>query len=439
MSDPLQRPNRRGGRFVWLWLLLPALVVAGVWGYRTWVQPQGPSGPEFVTQPVTRGPLTVTVLATGNLSPTNQVEIGSELSGTVATVGVEENDPVKAGQELARLDRSRLEDKAEQSRAQVAAAEAGIAVARAGIEQAEASLVEAEADLKRVRELYGNGRLATRADLDKAEAARARAVASLASARARLQEAEAQHVTAQAQLRSDLTNLDKAIIRAPIDGVVLTRQVEPGQTVAASLQAPVLFTLAENLAAMQLEVNVDEADVGQVEEGQSARFSVDAYPNRRYPARITRVNFGSQVTDGVVSYLTTLTVDNSDLSLRPGMTASAEITAAERQDVLLIPNAALRFTPPPPENAQASPGLLTALVPTPPTRSTSSRAPGSGSGSGQRARQVYVLRDGAPAPIKVQVGLSDGKVSEVIKVQDGEALEPGMELIVDVVRDKKRR
>jgi ABC-type multidrug transport system fused ATPase/permease subunit len=190
---------------------------------------------------------------------------------------------------------------------------------------------------QQVAELSG-GKVPSKSEMDSAEANLKRAEANQASARASVTQA-------RANLQSDETNLGKASIRSPIDGVVLARQVDPGQTVAASFQAPVLFTLAEDLAKMELQVDVDEADVGQVKAGQKAMFSVDAWPGRQYAAVITRVGFGSQVKDGVVSYLTVLEVDNGDLSLRPGMTGTAEITTLTRENALLVPNAALRFTP----------------------------------------------------------------------------------------------
>ena len=193
---------------------------------------------------------------------------------------------------------------------------------------------------------------------------------------------------------------------------------------AASLQAPVLFTLAEDLAKMELQVNVDEADVGQVKPGQAASFSVDAWPNRKYPARIERVRYGSQTTDGVVSYLTVLAVDNGDLSLRPGMTASAEITTARRENVLLLANAALRFSPPAAPQA-ASGGIVSLLMPRPP-RGAEPRAR-NGSDGKEGARTVWVLSDGQPRAVKVKTGVSDGRLTEVL---EGE-LKPGMRVITD--------
>jgi HlyD family secretion protein len=204
--------------------------------------------------------------------------------------------------------------------------------------------------------------------------------------------------------------------------------VEPGQTVAATLQSPVLFTLAENLTQMELQVDVDEADVGKVREAQGATFTVDAYPGREYPARIRRVDFGSQTKEGVVSYLTVLAVTNDDLSLRPGMTGTAQITTATRENVLLVPNAALRFTPSAKGEADTTPsgGLLDRLLPRPP-RPRSSKPALSASAPG--AQRVWVLRDGQPVPLSVTVGVTDGHFTEVT----GGELEVGISVITEAV------
>jgi HlyD family secretion protein len=195
-------------------------------------------------------------------------------------------------------------------------------------------------------------------DLDAAQAALDRAVAAEAAARAAV-------VQAEATLRTNQTNLTKAAIRSPIDGVVLTRSVEPGNAVAASLQAVTLFTVAEDLSHMKLSVNVDEADVGQIQVGQKAQFTVSAWPNRKYPAVITRVAYGSTITDNVVTYTTDLEVANPDLTLRPGMTATATIAATEHKNVLLVPRSALNFSPTAAsaKAASGSKGIVSMLIP----------------------------------------------------------------------------
>ncbi len=407
-TDPLDsilhtRPSpwRRRVRLLF-WLLL----VVGIGASWLYLRTGGERGTtRYLTEPATEGPLLVTVSATGNLQPTNQVEVGSELSGLVERVLVDDNDQVTQGQELARLDTARLQDQVAQGEATVAAAEATVA-------QMQATVVEARANLKRLRQM---AELSSRADLDTAEASLKRAIANEASAHAAVTQA-------QAALRSQQTNLDKASIRSPIDGVVLSREVEPGQTVAASLQAPVLFTLAEDLAQMELQVDVDEADVGQVMAGQQATFTVDAWPNRHYPAVVTRVSFGSQTKDGVVSYKTLLRVANDDLSLRPGMTATAEIVTAQRERALVVPNAALRFSPP--QQAAANSGstsFVSRLLPRPPQPANRNHSRGNG-GTGEP--QIYVLRQGEAVAVSVTLGVSNGRVTEILagELAAGEAV-----------------
>jgi len=238
---------------------------------------------------------------------------------------------------------------------------------------------------------------------------------------------------AEATLTLHLTDLAKTEIRSPINGIVLTRTVEPGQTVAASLQAPVLFSLAENLAQMELHVDVDEADVGKIAAGQEAAFTVDAYPDRKYPAVITQVRFGAKTTSGVVTYETILEVDNSDHSLRPGMTATADITVEKVSDALLVPNAALRFVPKGLESARGGRGsgsVLSKLMPHPPQRARKAKE----SKGGPKGRQkVWTLVDGQATAVVVTIGLTDGSATQIL---DGD-LQAGMELILGEESIKK--
>ena len=280
------------------------------------------------------------------------------------------------------------------------------------------AITERTAEEVRGLQQRSQGGFPAAADLSAAEAALARAEANEAAANAGVGQA-------RAALRSDRTNVDKASIRSPVDGVVLLRRVEPGQTVAATLQAPVLFTLAESLSQMQLQVNVDEADVGQVKVGQEASFSVDAYPDRRYPATISRVGFGAQTSNGVVTYLTVLEVDNRDLSLRPGMTATAEITTLQREQVRLVPNAALRWSPPDTAGKPASRSIVGSLVPRLPqtARRGGTTAPRAGA-----TRTLWLLGgDGKPQALEVTVGASDGRMTEI----STDELRVGQAVIVD--------
>jgi len=422
-TPPAPEPSSGSGRHLLRWLAWGALTLILGLAIFKWGLNRDTSKIQYETTEAQQGDLTVTVSATGNLQPTDQVDVGSEVSGTIATVEVDYNDVVKAGQVLARLDTTKLAAQANQSRAAVESA-------RAGLLQVQASLEEARLELARLtqaRQLSG-GRIPSAQVFEAAEAALKRAQADEAANRSKIAEAEA-------KLQVDQTNLDKAVIISPINGVVLVRSVEPGQTVAASLQAPVLFTLAEDLAKMELHVDVDEADVGQVLTGQFATFTVDAYPERTFPARISQVRYGAKTVDGVVTYATLLAVDNSDLSLRPGMTATANITVQELHDALLVPNAALRFVPPAKtegsnKNNRSDASVLSRLFPRP-RRDPPVRKEINNKGS-KRAQKVWVAREGNLVQVPVTVGASDGTSTEVL---EGD-LQPGQEVVVDSVAAK---
>ena len=393
-------------------MLVLALAGAGVWYWQA--RQAASAAPSYTTQAVARGNLTLNVTANGTLQPTRAIAIGSELSGTVLKVNVDVNDRIRKGQVLVELDTAKLRDQILRSSAAVAAANAKVAQTVATAKEARATLARYE-DVARL----SGGKVPSKTELDSAHAMVERAMADEASARANVADA-------QAALSTDEINLSKASIRAPSDGVVLTRNVDPGNAVAASLQAVTLFTVAEDLAQLRLQVYVDEADVGSVKVGQMASFTVSAYPSRKYPARITRVAFGSTITENVVTYLTHLDVDNADLTLRPGMTATATITATQRNDVLLVPNSALRFAPTQAGAAApaASAGIVSSLVPRMPGRTRSSAAAGASTAA---ARQVWVLRDGAAVAVAVTPGISDGRMTEIT----GGDLQAGMQVITD--------
>ncbi len=424
--DDLEKLLGNGRRRRWwqrpaLWLGLSCVLAAGS-GLHFWQAGQrAKAAPRFVTEPVRKGDLTLRVMANGTLQPTRSVNVGSELSGTVRRVLVDVNDRVRKGQVLVELDTAKLSAQILRSRAALASAHAKVAQTVATVKEAQASLERLE-DVARL----SGGKVPSAAELDSGRAALDRARADETSARAGVEDA-------RAALSTDETNLSKASITSPIDGVVLTRSVEPGNAVAASLQAVTLFTLAEDLTQLRLEVNIDEADVGAVKVGQSASFTVSAYPARKYPANITRVAFGSTKTDNVVTYLTWLQVDNTDLSLRPGMTAAATITATERRDVLRVPNTALRFTPTQAANgatgtgAAKGGGILSKLLPRMPPSASRRNAGGAKGDSGDKVHQVWVLEAGVAVPVTVTTGISDGFMTEVA----GDGLQAGMAVITD--------
>jgi len=400
------------------WLIVALLAIGALISAFIWRGSDKANSLQYTTRQAQRGDLTMTISATGTLEPTNQVDVGSELSGIIKSVEVDYNDEVKAGQVLARLDTEKLQ-------AQVLQSKAALESAQAQVLQAQATIAEAGSELDRLKQVYelSNHKVPSQQDIDAAEATLKRARASEAGAKAQVSEA-------RARLEADQADLSKAVIRSPIKGIVLTRNVEPGQTVAASLQAPVLFVLAEDLTKMELRVAVDEADVGQVQKGQDATFTVDAYPDKEFPARITQVRYASQTVEGVVTYETILNVDNSDLLLRPGMTATADIVVKRVKDAVLVPNAALRFTPPVQQNntSQGGRGLVGVLLPRPPRRNhpATQRQVKTANSHHQR---VWVLKEGRPADIPVSTGASDGQMTEVVS---GE-VEPGLPLIVDMM------
>lgn len=398
MAEPAERqdlarllaaaPRRRRGPWVWAALV----VAAGALGW-WWLGGAGQGAapaPRYVTEPVTRGDLTVTVTATGTVEPTTKVDISSELSGTLASVEVDFNDRVSVGQVLARLDATKLA-------AQLATAEAQVVSARARLVQAEATAREAGETLRTQQELSARG-VTTRQSMIAVEVAHARAVASVEIAGADL-------TLAEANLAVTRADLEKAEIRSPINGVVLNRAAEAGQIVAASLSAPILFTLAEDLTRMDLLVDVDEADIGRVAPGQAAIFTVDAHDGESFPATITEVRYAPETTDQVVTYKAVLAVENPDLLLRPGMTATAVITVAQESAVLQVPNLALRWAPPPlADESGGMSGLAGLILP---------GAMGRGGPGVASGRSLWVLRDGAPVEVPVTIGASDGSRTSV--------------------------
>ncbi|MBX6330327.1 MAG: efflux RND transporter periplasmic adaptor subunit, partial [Gemmatimonadaceae bacterium] len=320
----------------------------------------------------------------------------------VDLVAVDYNDRVTQGQVLARVNTDQL-------RAEIDQTQAALQAAEATVRQTTATLQETTSQAARAESLFA-GAMISAQERESAQAALARAQAADANARAQV-------AAARAALDAKRAQLSKATIRAPISGIVLERAIEPGRTVAATLQTPVLFVLAADLAHMTLALDVDEADIGQVAGGETATFTVDAYPDRTFSATVRSVRYAPKTVEGVVTYQVILDVANPDLLLRPGMTATAQIHTAHVQDALLVPNAALRFTPP----SEATPGNASQGV-------TSAESRGAAQGL---TRRVWTLRNGAPVAIPIATGLSDGQWTEVTR---GE-LAPGTPLITGVRTD----
>lgn len=402
-----QAPKRR--RALWWWLAVLFGVAAVMFA---WLQQSNPAGQtQYLTEAARLGELTIKVTATGKLQPLDQIDISSETSGTVKSVLVEENDPVTQGQVLLKLDTTTLE-------AQVQQTQANIQVVQAQIRQAQITVNETQTTYQRKLKLQPQHFISAE-ELNAARAAFEKAQANLQSARAQLLQVEATLALHQDQLR-------KATIVSPFDGVVLSRQIDPGQTVAASLQAPVLFTLARDLTQMELLLDIDEADIGSVQTGQTASFSVDAYSQDLFPATITKVHLAPQTVDGVVTYQAQLRVDNPEGRLRPGMTSTADIMVQQLKQILLVPNSALRFEPPSPQ-AQASRSLTSQLLPrrAPDTKQNNKAASDS--------PQVWLLENGQPRAVAVQTGLSNGLHTQILN-----GLEAGQKVIVDMLQSGSR-
>ncbi|RWE76626.1 MAG: efflux RND transporter periplasmic adaptor subunit [Mesorhizobium sp.] len=382
----------RKRRRLWLYALLAiAVVAAGIALYQWYAA--APPRIEYTTVPAATADLTVEVSATGTLQPLTQVDISSELSGIVRSVAVNENQQVKKGDVLATLDTAKLEVQIERATASAKAAAASVEDAKVTLHENENAVVRASALTKRG--------MATDQSLEAATATRDRSKAALDSAEANL-------AIAQADLKAQQTDLAKSTIYAPIDGIVLTCSVDPGQTVASSLQAPVLFVIAADLRNMELRAAVDEADIGQVKPGQHARFTVDAFPDRPFDAEIRDISYASVTTDGVVTYNARLEVDNGELLLRPGMTATVSVVTRQAKGVLTVPSTAFRYRP----MQQQARGwslsdLFTGRMGRPNRQREPTKAPTDGS------RTLYVLENGRPHPVNVRIGSTDGELTEI--------------------------
>ena len=411
VSEVAERPNladilgketraRRRTR-LWRWVL-PVLAFA-IAGYAAWSYLGRDTGYSYTTTALAYGDLTVLVTATGTVQPVTQVDVSSAMSGTIRKIHVDYNSEVGIGDILAELETATLD-------ATVAAARARITVGEANVARAETSLEAARRAHARQVELFQR-RLVSDRDLETAASTLDTATATLKGARAEVE-------AANADLKLAETNLAHATITSPIDGVVLLRNVSEGSTVAASLQAPILFTIAGDLRSMEVQVDVDEADIGGVSVGQQATFKVEAYRDRVFPAEITDVRFMSETISNVVTYKALLKVDNSDLLLRPGMTATADIVVDTVQAAMLVPNAALRFVPPDETEGSSAPLFG------PPHM-----GPATTADDPDTTRSVWILRNEVPVEVPVKTGATDGRNTQILS---GEITE-GEQVILDAV------
>ena len=387
-------------RIVFIVILL--LLIAGA-GFGYWRMGMIGKESSYTTVPVSRSNVTQVVASTGTLQAVVTVLVGSQVSGTIAKLNADFNTKVKKNQVVAELDQARFGARVEESRANLRAAEAGLAKSKVAVEDAARTLTRTQELMKR--------QLISQSELDAAQTVYDAAVSQMNVSRAQVGQA-------QAALNQSNIDLGYTVIRSPVDGIVISRNVDVGQTVAASLQAPTLFTIANDLTKMEVHTSVDEADVGNVSEGQEVTFTVDAFAARRFRGKVYQVRNAPIVVQNVVTYDAVVRIDNKELLLKPGMTANVQFLVNQKEAVLTIPNMAIRFKPPEAKNEAQE--LLrqeqSRAAPRVGARRTSRPGSGGGGGATRRVRQVriYVLRDAKAQPIDVQLGISDGSKTEVV-------------------------
>jgi HlyD family secretion protein len=407
-----------------VFILLAAMLGGGFAAYRYFLADG--AAPTYKFAAIESGPITASVAATGTLNPVVAVQVSSQISGQIREILVDFNSTVKAGQLIAQLAPETYEHRVRQAEADLEAARATVAVQQAEIYRAKVNLADAERDHQRKQSLVAKNYISS-AELDKAQT-----TLEAAKAQMRVVEAQATNSAAlvrqrEAQLGQARVDLGRTEIRAPVDGIVIKKSVEPGQTVAVSLQAPEMFVIARNLTDMQVETAIDEADVGRLQVAQEATFTVDAFPGKRFKGTVMQVRKAAQVVSNVVSYTVVVSAANPDLILLPGMTANVRIVTAQKEKVLKVANAALRFRPPSADEKSAPAG----------------RQPGSGSGAGSgmgRSRasggtgKLWVLgSDGKPAAVEVKTGINDGNQTELLdsELAEGREVIVGMNVAVD--------
>ena len=387
----------------YLIILVAVLLISGIAGFfylrRT---------PEvsYRTVRVERGTIISTVAATGNLSAVTTVQVGTQVSGTIQKLYVDYNSRVKKGQPIAEIDPSLFNASIEQSQGNFLSAEANLQKARV-------TLTDAERTLKRNKQLLKDG-IISQSDYDAAETAWQSALTSVKAA-------EGNVAQTRGSLMQSRTNLRYSVIRSPVDGVVISRAIDVGQTVAASFQTPTLFTIAQDLTKMQIEVSVDEADISRIRLDQNATFTVDSYPEQSFKGKVVQIRNAPVINQNVVTYITVVNVDNSDLKLKPGMTANVSIEVARKDDALKLPPAALRFKP----KASAEEPKVKSQTATPGAGREAGGKPGGHKGSG--GQQVYVLRENKPVAVPVRTGIANNSSIELVE----SSLKEGDEVIVE--------
>ncbi len=395
-------------KYIWVIIIL-ALATAAAYYFLTIKEENGNEKLSYKTQELKKGNLQVTVMATGNLNPTNSVDIGIEVSGTIKEIYVDFNDKVEVGQILAKLDTTKL-------KSQVDSSKASLSVAKANMQQSEVTLKSKKLYYERMSKIYeqSKGNYPSQNDLDDARFAYENAEAAYKASQAEVNQADF-------NLKTDQENLEKAVVRSSIKGIVLNREIEIGQTVAASMSTPTLFTLAKDLTKMDLIVSIDEADVANIKEGLDVSFTVDAYPNETFKGKIKQVRYNPIENSGVITYETVASVDNEKLLLRPGMTASAKITTKELKGKLLVPNSALRFKPTVKRETKKQNGI--SFVGPPMRNSNNKRSKDLDKAD---FKTVYILENGQPKKVTVRVLETDGKFTSV----ESQNLKAGDKIII---------
>ena len=410
-------------------IVLAAVAIAGAGAYGAWKSWDGAGdAPKYRLAKAESGPLTAAVSATGTLNPVVSVQVGSQVSGQIKEILVDFNSPVKSGQLIARLDPETYQHRVRQAEADVDAARAAQGVQQAEVSRARASLSNAQRDYERKKTLVEKNFISP-AERDTAQNTLDAARASLASAEAQVKNGEAIVRQREAQLAAARVDLERTSIKSPVDGIVVKRSIEPGQTVAASLQAPELFVIARNLTDMQVETSIDEADVGRVRLGQTASFTVDAFAGRRFEGEVRQIRKAATVVSNVVTYTVVISTANPDLGLLPGMTANVRIVTAQKDKVLKVPNAALRFRP---ADGGDEKKAAAAVSPAPTSAAAGPKGAGAGrgGGGGSGSGRVWIVGDdGKAKAVEIRIGLTDGSMTEILSgdIKEGQEVIAGQQ------------